>query len=607
MTLSAADYTVIVAFFAINLGIGLYFARRGGTSLGEFFLSGRNVPWWLAGVSMVATTFAVDTPLAVTGFVTQHGIAGNWVWWSSVMSGILTVFFFAKLWRRSGVLTDVEFIELRYSGKPAAALRLVRALFQGVFVNTVIMGWVNLAMAKVLELTLHVPKLEALAVCLIFTAIYVTIGGLWGVLVTDLLQFIVKMSMAIVLAVAAVAAVGGIPALERKLVAVDAAHKVATSGSILAFFPASNEAWLPLLTFFTYVGVQWWASSYPGAEPGGGGYIAQRIFSAKSENDSLLATLFFNVAHYALRPWPWILVALAALVLYPHGVVGTDGKVDPELNYIQAMIDHLPAWLRGLMIAGFLSAYMSTMGTHLNLGASYLTNDIYRRFIKPEASDAHYVWISRLATIVVMLLAIVGAYGNNSVGGAYIYLYNLTAGVGLVMILRWYWWRVNAWSEISALCASALVSNALLFFNVFKDANATAEVLLVTVPLTTLVWLGVTFLTQPESEATLVRFYERVRPSAFGWKAIARIARPMPGVEPLGINIIDWFAGCGLVYGALFGIGKVVLGNVPLGSAYLAFAAACGALIAVNVTRTARASQREARAAAADGRLTASP
>jgi len=598
MALSTADYAVIVAFFAINLGIGLAFARRGGKSLGEFFLSGRSVPWWLAGVSMVATTFAVDTPLAVTGFVTQHGIAGNWVWWSSVMSGILTVFFFAKLWRRSGVLTDVEFIELRYSGKAAAALRLVRALFQGVFVNTVIMGWVNLAMAKVLELTLHVPKLEALAACLVFTAAYVTIGGLWGVLVTDLLQFVVKMTMAIVLAVAAVAAVGGIPALERKLAAVDAAHRIASSGSILAFFPTSNEAWLPLLTFFTYIGVQWWASSYPGAEPGGGGYIAQRIFSAKSENDSLLATLFFNVAHYALRPWPWILVALAAVVLYPHGVTGTDGKVDPELNYIQAMIDHLPAWLRGLMIAGFLSAYMSTMGTHLNLGASYLTNDIYRRFIKRDATDAHYVTVSRLATLVVMVLAIAGAYGNNSVGGAYVYLYNLTAGVGLVMILRWYWWRVNAWSEISALCASALVSNLLLVTHVFTDANAAAEVLLVTVPVTTLVWLGVTFVTPPEPEAALVRFYERVRPSAFGWKPIARLARAAPGAEALGLNIVDWFAGCGLVYGALFGIGKVVLGHLGAGAAYLALAAVCGAVIAVNVTRSERASQRAERAAA---------
>ena len=508
------------------------------------------------------------------------------------MSGILTVFFFAKLWRRSGVLTDVEFIELRYSGKPAAALRLVRALFQGVIVNTIVMGWVNLAMAKVLELTLHVPKFEALAVCLVFTAVYVTIGGLWGVLVTDLLQFVVKMSMAIVLAVAAVAAVGGIGALETKLAALDAAHKITTtSGSILAFFPTSNEAWLPMLTFVTYIGVQWWASSYPGAEPGGGGYIAQRIFSAKSENDSLLATLFFNVAHYALRPWPWILVALAALVLYPNGVVGSDGNVDSELNYIQAMIDHLPAWLRGLMIAGFLSAYMSTMGTHLNLGASYLTNDIYRRFLRPGASDHHYVAASRVATLLVMLLAIAGAYGNNSVSGAYVYLYNLTAGVGLVMILRWYWWRVSAWSEIAALIASAVISNALLLAHVFTDANAPAEVLLVTVPITTVVWIVVTYLAPAESDATLVRFYERVRPSAFGWRRIASLARPAPGAEPLGVNAIDWVAGCGLVYGALFGIGKIVLGDLPQGFTYLAVAAACGALIAYNVTRAERAAR----------------
>jgi Na+/proline symporter len=599
MTLSPADYAVIIVFFAVNLGIGLYFARRGGASLGEFFLSGRNVPWWLAGISMVATTFAADTPLAVTGFVTQHGIAGNWVWWSSVMSGILTVFFFAKLWRRSGVLTDVEFIELRYSGKAAASLRLARALFQGVFVNSVIMGWVNLAMAKILELTLHVPKLEALGVCLVFTAIYVTIGGLWGVLVTDLLQFVVKMSMAIVLAVAAVAAVGGIGPLEAKLAVLDAARHVGGSGSILSFFPTTNEAWLPFLTFATYIGVQWWASSYPGAEPGGGGYIAQRIFSARSENDSLLATLFFNVAHYALRPWPWILVALAALVLYPHGVRGTDGKVDAELGYIQAMIDYLPAWLRGLMIAGFLAAYMSTIGTHLNLGASYLTNDIYRRFVNQTASDAHYVWVSRLATLVVMCLAVVGAYANDSVGGAWIYLYNLTAGVGLVMILRWYWWRVNAWSEISALCASAIVSNALILFHTFKDANANAEILLVTVPVTTIVWIAVTLLTQPETEATLVRFYERVRPSAFGWRRIARIARAEPGVEPLSVNAIDWVAGCGLVYGTLFGIGKLVLGDLAPGALALAIAIACGAVIAVNLTRAERASRRAAAQVAA--------
>ena len=587
MKLSPLDDAVIVAFFAVNLGIGIAFAKRGGASLGEFFLSGRSVPWWLAGVSMVATTFAVDTPLAVTGFVVQHGIAGNWVWWSSVMSGILTVFFFAKLWRRSGVLTDVEFIELRYSGAPAAWLRFVRAIFQGVLVNTIVMGWVNLAMAKVLELTLHVPKVQALAVCLVFTAIYVTIGGLWGVLVTDLLQFVVKMSMAIVLAVAAVAAVGGIGGLETKLAALDLSRHVAGHGSVLDFFPTSNAAWLPLLTFLTYIGVQWWASSYPGAEPGGGGYIAQRIFSAKSENDALYATLFFNVAHYALRPWPWILVALCALVLYPHGVAGPDGAIDPELGYVQAMIDHLPAALRGLMIAGFLAAYMSTMGTHLNLGASYLTNDIYRRFLVRDASERHYVRASRVATLIVMVLAVVGALSMHSVGDAWKYLFNLTAGVGLVMILRWYWWRVNAWSEIAALATSALVSNGILLANVFpaSDPNAQAETLLVTVPVTTAVWLAVTLLTAPERQETLVNFYRRVQPSARGWRPIERIAPATEAAEPLGIGIVEWFAGCGLVYATLFGIGKLVLGDVTSGVLFLAVAAVCGALIGFGLSR----------------------
>jgi SSS family solute:Na+ symporter len=588
MTLSAADYAIVAAFFTVNLGIGLYYARRGGKSISEFFLSGRNVPWWLAGISMVATTFGADTPLAVSGFVTQHGIAGNWVWWSSVMSGILTVFFFAKLWRRSGVLTDVEFIETRYSGAPAAGLRFARAVFQGALVNTIIMGWVNLAMMKILSLVLHVPKVEALAVCLLFTGLYVMIGGLWGVLVTDLLQFVVKMTMAVVLAVVAVAAVGGIGSLESKLASVDAAHAVSAGGSILAFFPTTNAAWLPLLTFVTYIAVQWWASSYPGAEPGGGGYIAQRIFSARSENDSLWATLFFNVAHYALRPWPWILVALAALVLYPHGVAGPDGKVDPELGYVQTMVDYLPSWLRGLMLAGFLAAYMSTIGTHLNLGASYFTNDIYRRFLVRDATEKHYVAASRVATLLVMCLAFFAAFVMTSIGDAWKYLFNLTAGVGLVMILRWYWWRVNAWSEIAALATSAVVSNALLLAGVFpaSDPNAQAETLLVTVPITTAVWLAITFVTRPEPQEKLVAFYRRVRPSPFGWGPVARVAGHDGATESLGIGILEWLAGCGLVYGALFGIGKVVLGDIVAGAIYLLVAVACFAFIFASVKRS---------------------
>ena len=578
MALSSLDIAVIVAFFAINLGIGLYFARGSGKSVGEFFLSGRSAPWWLTGVSMVATTFAVDTPLAVTGFVATNGIAGNWLWWNMAASGILTVFFFAALWRRSGVLTDVEFIELRYGGAPASALRGVRAVYQGVIVNTIIMGWVNLAMVKILSLTLHVPPYLALYVCLGLTALYVTIGGFWSVLVTDFLQFIVKMTMAIVLAVVAVAAVGGIGALKTGLAHLDAQRG---GGSILDFVPSGDGGWMPLTTFLVFVGVSWWASSYPGAEPGGGSYIAQRIFASRTEKDAVYATLFFNVAHYALRPWPWILVALAALVLYPHGVIGAGGKVDPELGYVQTLVDHLPPALRGLMMAGFLAAYMSTIGTQLNLGASYLTNDLYRRFVVRDASERHYVAISRVMTVVAVVLAAVVTLFMTSVGEAWKYMLTLTAGVGLVMILRWYWWRINAWSEISALAASAIVGTWCYLSGVVAgdDPNATAKRLLITVVATTIVWVAVTFVTKPETEETLMRFYARVRPSGAGWGPVARRVG-VASEDRLGIALLDWIAGLGLVYGTLFGIGRLVLGDVAAGIAWCALALGCGAVIA---------------------------
>ena len=586
MALSPVDIAVIVAFFAINLGIGLWYARGSGKNIGEYFLSGRSAPWWLTGTSMVATTFAVDTPLAVTGFVAQNGIAGNWLWWNMAASGILTVFFFAALWRRSGVLTDVEFIELRYGGKPASALRGVRAVYQGVLVNTIIMGWVNLAMVKILSLTLHVPTLPALYVCLALTALYVTIGGFWSVLVTDFLQFIVKMTMAVVLAVVAVAAVGGIAALKAGLAGIDAQHVASGGGSILAFVPSGNASWMPVTTFLVFVGVSWWASSYPGAEPGGGSYIAQRIFASRSEKDAVYATLFFNVAHYALRPWPWILVALAALVLYPHGVIGADGKPDPELGYVQTLVDHLPVALRGLMMAGFLAAYMSTIGTQLNLGASYLTNDLYRRFIVRDGSDAHYVVVSRWMTVIAMLLAAIVTLFMSSVGEAWKYMLTLTAGVGLVMILRWYWWRINAWSEISALATSAIVGSWCYLSGIVAgdDPNATAKRLLITVAATTVVWIVVTFVTKPESEATLSRFYARVRPSGAGWAPIARLV-PGGSEDRLGIALIDWFAGLGLVYGTLFGIGRIVLGDLVQGLAWCVLAIACGAVIARTLSR----------------------
>ncbi|PZR58369.1 MAG: sodium:proline symporter [Candidatus Meridianibacter frigidus] len=589
MRLQFADYAVIALFFSVNIAIGIYYARRGSTSLGEFFLSGRSVPWWLAGTSMVATTFAADTPLAVTGFVVKNGVAGNWLWWNMVMSGMLTVFFFAALWRRSGVLTDVEFIELRYSGKAAAALRGVRAIYQGVIINTIIMGWVNVAMGKILSLTLGIPKAEGILICLVLTAIYVAIGGLWSVLVTDLLQFVVKMTMVVVLAVAAVAAVGGIASLKAHLAVIDAGRIASGGGSILQFFPTSNSAWMPLLSFVVFISVAWWASSYPGAEPGGGGYIAQRIFASKDEKNAIWATLFFNIAHYALRPWPWILVALASVVLYPHGVLDpTTHQADPELNYIQTMIDYLPASLRGLMMAGFLAAYMSTIGTQLNLGASYLTNDLYRRFMRPRAGQPELIWVSRAATLVAMVLAAAVTFVMTSVGAAWLYVLTFTAGVGLVMILRWYWWRVNAWSEISALIASGLTASFLQMPQVHLIAdgpNKTVEVLLATVAVTTLVWLSVTFLTKPEPFETLANFYRRVQPAAFGWQPIANATGIVSTGASLGLGLLDWIAGCGMVYFTLFGIGKLVLAEFASGIALIAAAIICFVFIIWDMNR----------------------
>src|SRR5256886_16601335 len=454
MTLTLLDWSVIAAYFLFNLGIGIYYSRRARGSTNEFFLSGRHVPWWLAGTSMVATTFAADTPLAVTGFVARNGIAGSWLWWNFVMSGMLTVFLYARLWRRAGVMTDIEFGELRYSGKPAAFLRGFRALYLGLPINCIILGWVNLAMVKILQITLGLDKRGAIMVVigmLLFTAFYTAISGLWGVLVTDLFQFVLKMGMVIVLAILAVHAVGGIDALKTKITALDAASGQA--GSRLSFFPDYDSLWMPAITLFVYLGVNWWASWYPGAEPGGGGYVAQRIFSARTERDGLFATLWFNIAHYAVRPWPWILTALASVVLYPN-------LVDKESGYVRTLMDpHVfPVSLRGVMLAAFAAAYMSTIGTQLNWGASYVINDFYRRFIRRTRSEKHYVIASQLVTVLLMIASLIVTFNMESIGGAWTLLLVTGAGTGTVLLLRWFWWRINAWSEVSAMAVAAAVS-----------------------------------------------------------------------------------------------------------------------------------------------------
>src|SRR5205809_2135207 len=492
MKLTLLDWIVVAAYFLFNLGIAFYYSRRARGSTNEFFLSGRHVPWWLAGTSMVATTFAADTPLAVTGMVARNGIAGNWLWWNFVASGMLTVFFYARLWRRSGVMTDVEFAEIRYAGKPAAFLRGFRALYLGIPINCIILGWVNLAMVKILMLILGVNKLEALAIVLgliTITSFISTLAGLWGVLVTDMFQFVIKMSMVIVLAVAAVSAVGGIDQMKFKLAEIDRAR---ASGSVLSFVPDLNSAWMPMMTFLVYISVVWWATWYPGAEPGGGGYVAQRMFSAKDERHSLLATLWFNVAHFALRPWPWILVGLASIILYPD-------LQDKESGYVMVMIDHLPASLRGLMVAAFAAAFMSTIGTQLNWGASYLVNDFYRRFLRPNESERRYVAVSQWATVLLTIISAVVTFYMDSITGAWQLLIGIGAGTGTVLILRWFWWRINAWSEVSAMSSAFLVSMAVrLHYGLANDDPLVfAKSTLITVGVTTVVWLAATFATAP--------------------------------------------------------------------------------------------------------------
>jgi len=576
MRLTIIDWLIIAAYFALNIGIGFYYKSRASKSISEFFLSGRNVPWWLAGTSMVATTFAADTPLVVTGLVARNGIAGNWIWWSFLMSGMLTVFFYARLWRRAGVMTDVEFAEIRYSGKPAAFLRGFRALYLGIPINCIILGWVNLAMVKILQLIFGVGKVEALIIVLgliALTSAISTLSGLWGVLVTDMVQFVIKMGMVIILAVFAVGAVGGIEAMKTQLVS-------SGRGEALNMVPDLNSAWMPIITFLVYISLNWWATWYPGAEPGGGGYVAQRMFSAKDERHSLLATLWFNIAHYAIRPWPWILVGLASVVLYP-------GLADPETGYIRVMIDHLPPALRGLMIAAFAAAYMSTIATQLNWGASYLVNDFWRRFVKRDKSDEYYVRASQYATVLLTVISGIVTFYMGSIGGAWKLLIVTGAGTGGVLLLRWYWWRINAWSEVSAMISAFVVSLTLqLALGLDSDQpKQFAWIMIVTVAITTAVWLAVTYLTKPEPQETLTSFYRRTRPSRTGWAPIAALA-PDVKVTSSGLaNLLDWVAGCVLVYGVLFGVGKLLLHETAPGLLLLGLAAVGGFVIYRDLTK----------------------
>ncbi len=591
MNFTLLDWSAIVLYLGITLLLGLYFRSRSGKSVDDYFVSGRNVSWWLAGTSMVATTFAADTPLVVTGLVYTQGIAGNWLWWAFLLSGMMTVFLFARLWRRSGLLTDVQFAEMRYSGKPAAFLRGFRAIYLGLLMNCLILGWVTKAMTSIVAVTLGVSDRNALAICVLFlipfTGLYVALGGLWGVLWTDLFQFALKMAIVIGVAWYAVAAAGGMNALLSRLAEMRSAAGP-SAGDATAFFPdfsrpfSQEGLWLlPVITFVVNIGLQWWAFWYPGAEPGGGGYIAQRIFSAKDEKNGLLAVLWFNVAHYALRPWPWILTALAAVVLYPH-------LEHPETGYMLVVSQHVPPALRGIVIAGFMAAFMSTIATQLNWGASYLVSDFYRRFIKRDADDKHYVLISRLATVLLVIASAGISVLLSDIRSGWQVVLEVGAGTGGVYLLRWYWWRINAWSEISAMATALVVTIWLRWTEPFSGTNPVvfAKTALTTTVITTLVWLVVTYMTKAEPEAVLVKFYRSVRPQITGWKPVALLASDVPATRDLGSNLLSWVLGCLMVYLALFGLGHVLIGPFWEGVGLLAVSGVCAGALYSNISRS---------------------
>lgn len=553
MHLVFSDWLIIVLYFAASAAIGLAYTRKAGQSLADYFVSGRSLPWWLAGTSMVATTFAADTPLVVAGLVAKYGVAGNWLWWNGAFSGVLTVFFFSRLWRRAGVLTDVEFAELRYGGRRAAALRGFRALYLALPINLIIMGWVTRAMVTILHISLNIDPWKAAIFLFGLTALYSVFAGLWGVIVTDLFQFIFAMGGSILLAVLAVRSMGGLDVLTAKV----SAHFGSTEAAF-GVIPPLDAAWLPLSTLLVWLSVQWWAAWYPGQEPGGGGYVVQRILSAKDERQGLLATLWFTIAHYALRPWPWILVGFVGLLRYP-------GLANPEEGYVKVMVDILPSPYKGLLLAAFAAAYMSTISTHLNWGASYLVNDFYLRFLKPDASPRAQVVASRLATAVLMASSLVVMGFLTSVEQGWKILIGLGAGTGLVFILRWYWWRVNAWSEISAMVASFVTSLALTRSGHSMSDTGTPDyafTMLTTVGVTTLVWLGVTFLTAPESDETLDRFYRQVRPGGPGWRRVARRLGYGDDRIPGGaLSWVNWLAGLAAVYCAVVAVGAMLTGT----------------------------------------------
>ena len=573
MQLSGLDWTIIATFFSITLFIGVYVSKKAGTSSNEFFLSGRNMPWWLLGISMVATTFSTDTPNLVTDIVRNNGVSGNWVWWAFLITGLLTVFVYAKLWRKSNVNTDIEFYEFRYGGKPASFLRKFRAVYLGVIFNVITMSSVTLAAIKIGGIMLGLEPWQTVISAGLVTVTFSALGGFRGVVYTDFLLFFVAMAGSIGAAyyLVNIPEVGGIQALLAN-------ENVADKLSILPDF-SDADAMITLLII--PLAVQWWSSWYPGAEPGGGGYIAQRMLASKNENHAIGATLFFNIMHYALRPWPWILVALASLVVFPDLASIKDAfpniaddKLGHDLAY-SAMLVKLPAGLLGLVLASLIAAYMSTISTQLNWGSSYMVFDFYKNQINPNASEKRLVAVGRISTVVLMILSAMLALLLQSALQIFDILLTFGAGTGLIFILRWFWWRINAWSEISAMFSSGIISILLkltplgaFFFDAETGLMPSWSEFPMIVLITSFIWIGVTYITQPESNEVLQSFYKKIQPGGPGWNKVVKDA------EAENINIkdkdVEWsvpsgilamLLGCGMIYSAMFATGYWIYGE----------------------------------------------
>ena len=558
MTLSTLDWTIVGVYFTISLVVGIWASKQAGQDTKSFFLAGRNMPWWLLGVSMVATTFSTDTPNLVTDLVRQDGVAGNWAWWAFLLTGMLTVFVYAKLWRRSGVLTDIEFYELRYSGKAAAFLRGFRALYLGLVFNVLVMGAVSLAAVKFGEIVLGLPGWMTLTIACSITLAYSALGGLKAVIITDFVQFTLAMIGSVwgMFYILGLPEIGGLSKLISHPNVID---KIALIPDL-----SDPNLWVPVL--LVPLAVQWWASYYPGAEPGGGGYIAQRMFSAKDESNAVGATFLFNVAHYALRPWPWILIALSSLIIFPELADIKNAfpnlpadKLGHDVAY-PAMLTLLPSGLLGLVAASLIAAFMSTMSTQLNLGASYLVNDFYHRFIKPDASEKQLVMAGRLFTVVSIILG--GGLGLllTSAGQAFTLLLMIGAGTGMIYILRWFWWRINAYTEIVAMVSSIIIAGYFNFANVGLEDW---QKIVIGALLTTIVWILATYLTPPDDEETLRNFVKKVNPGGPGWTKYSDGISSEPWPVPNGI--LCMVLGCVAVYGFLLGVGQLIYGQTGLG------------------------------------------